>query len=172
MLVTSSCGNEDDDGGGETTDTITEADLVGSWAVSEFESSYSVSGTFLGEPVDNSGTSSISGSALQLELSDDGSWTSSGDFTSTVVSEDGTDVTQQNGIGQGSWSFRSDTLFIEGMENYSSNGVFSADQPYAITDFVRDLNIELETQLDNMDTDSVFSTTLRTRGDWRILLER
>ncbi|MCP9234771.1 hypothetical protein [Lewinella sp. JB7] len=151
---------------------ITEADLVGSWDVDQFKSSYNVSGVFLGEDVDENGTSSISNSALRLELEEDGSWNSSGSYFLTVTSEGDSETTEQSGMGEGRWSFRRDTLWLQGMQNYSGNGRFEQQQDCIITSFNKDRQVALRTSIDQTDSNADYGITLRTRADWTIQLMR
>jgi hypothetical protein len=151
---------------------ITEADFVGRWSVPQFESTFNRSGTFIGTPMDQNGTTSISQSDLQLQLSDNGTWTSSGDYSLTVATDTETDVSQRSGIGQGSWSYRNDTLFLRGLESYADVGSFTGDQACVLTDFTRDAQIKLTTRIDQTDSDVDFGTSLRTQAEWRIILLR
>lgn len=162
------CQKDDDD----QPYVITEADFVGSWSVPQFESTFNRSGTFIGTPIDMNGTTSISQSDLQIQLADNGTWASSGDYSLTVATDTETDVSQRTGIGQGSWSYRNDTLFIRGLESYAEAGSFSGDQACVLTEFSRDAQVILTTRVDQTDTDVDFGTNLRTQAEWRLILLR
>ena len=153
-------------------DFLTESDFYGTWAVDRFDSEFTTTGTFLGEDLDQRGSSSISGSALELTLRQDGSWTSSGDYDLSITTEAGTEVTQQRGIGQGSWSYRLDTLFMDGLENYNGSGSFNMSQPCVVEDFERDIFTELTTGTDQTEEDTAFDTSIRTQGNWNIVIRR
>ncbi|MBB4080375.1 hypothetical protein GGR28_003009 [Lewinella aquimaris] len=167
-LLFSGCGKEEEEG----EYVITEADMVGTWNVDVFESTYNVSGIFLGSDVDDDGTSSISNSALRVQLLEDGSWISSGDYSLTVTTESESETTEQVGIGEGNWSFRRDTLFLDGMINHGGNGRFETPQECTITSFTKDRELGLKTRIDQTDSNADYGITLRTRADWNILLVR
>ena len=152
--------------------TLTEADLIGTWTVDRFSSDYRISGTFIGEDVDERGTTKIGNSDLQLRFDADGSWTSSGDYSLTVANESQQEVTQQSGIGEGTWSFRSDTLYLDGLMNYGGNGDFEPRQACAVSDFTQYLSIDFTTQVDHTDMDPDYDIVIRTEGDWKINLVR
>ncbi len=151
---------------------LTESDIVGSWAVDRFSSDYHVSGTFLGEDVDRRGTTRISNSDLQLQFGSDGTWVSTGQYSLTVASEEQQEVTRHQGIGRGAWSFRNDTLYLDGLENYSGDGTFSPRQACAVADFTQFLSIDFITRIDQTDMDPNYDITIRTEADWKIDLVR
>ena len=157
---------------GEDDLVITEEDFYGSWRVSRLSSDYTITGSFLGEPIDERGTSSISDSDLSVEFAADGTWSSSGDYRLTVTTEGNIDVTDQSGIGGGRWSFRSDTLFFNGMRNYATTGRFGLEQDWVITDFTRDAEAGIQTSIDQTEVDNDFGTEVRTQSDWDVLITR
>ncbi|WP_420459135.1 hypothetical protein [Neolewinella sp.] len=153
-------------------DFLTESDFYGTWVVDRFDSDFTTTGTFLGQDLDQEGSSSISNSGLELSFRQDGSWSSSGDYDLNITTENGTEVTRQRGIGQGSWSYRLDTLFMDGLQNYNGAGTFSLAQPCVVDDFERDIFTELSTQTLTVDRNDEFETELVTRGSWEILIKR
>ncbi|CAH1002378.1 hypothetical protein LEM8419_03282 [Neolewinella maritima] len=167
LLVFSGCPRDEPED-----DFLITSDLYGTWAVDRFDSEFTTTGTFLGEDVDQSGSSQISSSALEMTLRQDGSWSSTGDYDLSITTEDGTEVTQQQGIGQGSWTFSQDTLYLDGLQNYNGVGNFSLAQPLVVTDFERDLRTDLSTQTDETEEDVDFGTELRVRSDWDIRIVR
>ncbi len=151
---------------------LTEADLIGSWTVERFSSEYYISGTFVGEDVNERGTSKIGNSDLELRFESDGSWTSSGAYSLTVANETQQEVTLQSGVGEGTWSFRSDTLYIDGLQNYGGNGSFAPRQACSVADFTQFIRIDFVTRIDQTDLDPDYDIAIRTEGDWKIELVR
>ena len=168
LLLFTGCPGQED----EQDDFLVESDFYGTWAVDRFDSEYTTMGTFLGQDLDQEGNSSISNSALELSLRQDGSWSSSGDYDLSITTEDGTEVTQQRGIGEGTWSYRLDTLYLDGLVNYNGSGTFSMTQPLAVGEFERDIFTELSTQTLTVDRNDDFDTEIVTRGQWEILIRR
>ncbi len=166
-LIFSSCEEK-----GPDSSIITESDFVGTWTVPEFTGDFTVSGTFSGNPVDERGRSSISDSDLQIALYDDGRWASSGTYTMTVASEDDQEVTREEGVGGGTWSYQGGTLQLNGLENTNRNGFFENPQSCAVLDFVRSEQIGLLTEMDVTESDPDHDISLRTRGQFVIQLER
>ena len=153
-------------------DFITESDILGTWAVAEFNNDYRVSGTYSGRDVNESGRSAISQSDLQFEFNPNGSWRSTGTYTVTVTTADDQQTSQQDGMGSGNWSFRQDTLFLTGLISYNETGFFREDQPLALTTFQKDRSLDFGTRLDATETDEDLNISLRTRSDYTIALER
>lgn len=151
---------------------MTEADLFGTWAVDRFSSDYHVSGTFVGEDVYERGTSKISNSDLQLRFEADGKWASSGAYSLTVANEEQQEVTRHQGIGEGTWSFRNDTLFLDGLQNYSGNGTFAPRQVCTVVDFTQFLSVDLVTRIDQTDLEPDNDIAIRTEADWKFNLVR
>lgn len=170
LLIFSGCPRDTPFEEGE--EIITEADFYGSWRVERLSSEYTITGDFLGGPIDERGTSSISNSDLTVDFATDGTWSSSGDYVLTVTTDSSTDVTDQTGIGGGRWSFRSDTLFFNGMRNYATTGRFGLEQDWAITDFTRDAEAGIQTSIDQTETDLDFGTEVRTQSDWDVKISR
>ena len=151
---------------------MTGADAVGTWVVPTFSSSYRVTGNFLGQDLDDRGSSEITASDLQMVFTEDGSWTSSGDYTLTVTTESETDVTRQSGVGEGSWSFRNDSLYVTGLLNFNGSGEFAEEQAFAIDRFSRDIEIGMATTMDHTGSNADYGIDIRTRGDWSLVLLR
>ena len=168
LLLFTGCPGEED----EQDDFLVESDFYGTWAVDRFDSEYTTTGTFLGEDLDQEGSSSISNSSLELSLRQDGSWSSSGDYDLSITTEDGTEVTRQRGIGEGSWSYLLDTLYLDGLQNYNGSGTFGMAQPLRVGEFERDIFTELSTQTLTVDRNDEFDTEIVTEGQWEILIRR
>ena len=151
---------------------ITESDFIGSWTVSDFSSDFTVTGSHSGKPIDNAGRSSISESDLRITLSEDGAWTSSGTYLMTVVTDDEHETSPQEGVGQGTWSYRDGRLLLNGMVNTNGNGYFEEAQACEVADFVRGRQVELLTELDVTESDPDFNITVRTQAEYRIGLLR
>lgn len=151
---------------------ISEADLIGVWAVPKFDGDFTVDGNFLGQDLNKEGTSRITQSDLQIKLTGDSKWTSSGEYTLTVMTDTDTDVTQQSGIGGGDWRLRSDTLYLTGLENFANNGKFSPSQACTVTDFSRGLEVGLIAEMDHRERNADYDIDIHTRGKWRITLLR
>lgn len=153
-------------------ENLTSDDLLGTWSIDRFDSEFMTTGTFLGEDVDQQGSSSISSSALQITFSANGSWASSGDYDLTVTGEDGSESTTREGVGQGSWTFRSDTLFLDGLQNFNGSGNFELGQPLIVSSFAFDEFTTFTTSFDQTETDQDLDIELRTQADWNIGIRR
>ena len=166
VLSLASCKQDD----GE--DFLTESDIVGSWAVPQFDNTYRVSGTYSGRDVEESGRSAISQSDLQFVFNANGSWQSSGTYTIVVTTEDDQQTSQRDGMGSGNWMFRQDTLFLTGLITYNETGFFRENQPLALTAFQKERSLDFGTRLDATETDPDLNISLRTRSDYTIELQR
>lgn len=166
LLLAPACKDEPEE------DFITESDIVGSWTIAEFDNTYQVTGTFGGEDLDESGVSKISDSNLQFEFNGNGSWRSTGEYRVTVTTDDEQQITDNNGIGSGNWSFRQDTLFLTGLINYNETGYFSEAQPLVLTSFAKDQYLNFDSRMDATEADEELNIALRTRADYRIVLQR
>lgn len=156
----------------EPIDFLSAEDFYGSWSVVQFDSDFSNTGTFLGEDIDQQGSSRITNSALRINLQRNGSWTSSGDYDLVIVTDEGQETTEQEGIGEGTWLFRSDTLFMDGLRNYNGSGEFELAQPFAITDFEREISADFTTSFDQTERDDDLDINIRTQSSWEIVFVR
>ncbi len=166
ILILPACRN-----GGED-QFLTESDIIGVWVVTEFDNNYRLTGSFAGQELDESGQSQITDSDLQLIFTDNGRWQSSGNFTATVTTGNERQVTEQSGIGAGSWSFSQDTLYMTGLRSYNETGYFMEDQPLVLNSFEKQQMLDFGSFMDVTESDEAFNVNIRTRSNFDILLVR
>ena len=151
---------------------LTESDVLGTWLVTAFDNDYRITGTFGGEPLDQSGQSRISDSDLQLVFLDNGRWQSAGDFTATVTTENDRQSREHTGVGAGTWSFSRDTLYMTGLRSYNETGYFAESQPFALSSFEKERSLDFTTSLDATESEPSFGIELRTQAEYKLLLIR
>lgn len=156
----------------EIEEPLTESDFIGSWNVARLQSDFRLTGEVDGEPLDEEGGSRVTNSALRIDFGEDGSWTSSGDYTLLVTLDGSTDTIPSEGAGNGTWSYRNDSLYVSGMENYNNNGRFADPQAWFVTDFERDLRSVTEASIDMTESEEALGISIRTQSDFTLELQR